>query len=122
MACNYKRMIQCIYVNKRVFGLPTKCQITCMLRPQTITKKNFTGHTDSDKCNIRGLEAAATSRRVKVQNIKGIANILADSVSRLKAVGIYHDIDSNDHQHEFSTPLEPLPPVEPVTHTTIRSE
>ena len=40
-------------------------------------------------------------------------------VSRLKAVDIYHDIDSDDHQQEFSTPFEPLLPVEPVTHTLL---
>ena len=55
--------------------------------------KIFTGHTDNDKCNIWGLEGAAIPRRVKVQHIKGIANILADPISRLKAVGLYHDID-----------------------------
>ena len=86
------------------------------LRSQTITTFFFTGHTDNDKCNIWGLEAAAITRKVKAQHIKGIANLLADSVSRLKAVGIYHDIDSNDWQQEFSKLFEPLPPVEPVTH------
>ena len=40
-------------------------------------------------------------------------------VTRFKAVGIYHVIDSNDHQQEFSTPFEPLPPVVPVTHTSL---
>ena len=78
--------------------------------------KNFTGHTDNDKCNIWGLGTAAIPRRVKVQHIKGIANIHADSVSKLKAVGIYHDTNSKHHQQEFSTPFEPLPPVEPVSH------
>ena len=80
-------------------------------------QENFTGHTDNDKYNIRGLDTAAIPRRVKVQHIKGIANILADLVSRLKAVGIYHD--SDDHQQQFSTPFEPLPPVESVTHTSL---
>ena len=81
--------------------------------------KKFTGHIDNDKCNILGLETAAIPRRVKVQHIKGIVNTLADSVSRPKAVGIYHDIDSDDHQQEFSTPFESLPPVKPVTHTSL---
>ena len=58
----------------------------------------FTGCTDNDNCNAWGLEAAAIPRRVKVQHIKGIANVLADSVSRLKMVGLYHDIDFRDHQ------------------------
>ena len=79
----------------------------------------FIGHTDNDKCNMWGLEAAAIPRRVMVQHIKGISNILAHSVSRLKAVDLYHDIDSSDHQQEFSTPFEPIPPVEPVTCTPI---
>ena len=60
--------------------------------------------------------AASIPRRVEVQYIKGRANVLADLVSRLKAVGLYHDINSNDHQQEFNTPFEPSPPVEPVTH------
>ena len=55
--------------------------------------KFFTGHTDNDKCNTWGLEAEAIPRRVIAQYIKGIANVLADSVSRLRAVGIYHDLD-----------------------------
>ena len=37
-------------------------------------------------------------------------------VFRLNAVGIYHDVGPDDHQQEFSTPFEPLPHVEPVTH------
>ena len=77
-----------------------------MLRAHT-TAKNFTGHIDNDKCNTLNLEA------------KGIANVHADSVSGLKAVGLYHDIDSKDHKQEFSTPFEPLPPVEPVTYMTL---
>ena len=60
--------------------------------------KFLTDYTDNDKCNIWGLETAATPRRVKVQHIKGIVNILADLIFRLKAVGIYHDIYSNDYQ------------------------
>ena len=38
-------------------------------------------------------------------------------MSRLRAVGLYHDLDLKDHQQEFSAPYEPLPPVEQVTHT-----
>ena len=85
-----------------------------MFRPQTNTKL-FTGHIDNDKCNTWGLEATVIPRRVKVQHIKRIANVLADSVSRLKAVGLYHDIDFKDHQHKFSIPFESLSSVEPVT-------
>ena len=40
----------------------------------------FTGLTDNDKCNTWGLEATAIPRRAQVQHIKGIANVLADSV------------------------------------------
>ena len=43
--------------------------------------KNFTGHTDNDKYKTWGLEATAMPRRVKVQYIKRIAYVLADSVS-----------------------------------------
>ena len=56
-------------------------------------------------------------RCVKVQNIKGIANIIADSVSRLRAVGHYHDFDSKDNLQELGTWFEPLPPIEQSTHT-----
>ena len=38
------------------------------------------------------------------------------TVSRLRAVSLYHDIDLKDHQQEFSAPFEPLPTVEPTTH------
>ena len=45
----------------------------------------------------------------------GIVSVLSDSVSKLRAVGSYHDIDLKGHQQEFSVPFEPLPPVEPAT-------
>ena len=53
----------------------------------------FTGHIDNDKCNTWSLEATTISRCVKAQHIKGIANVLADSVSRLRAVSLYHDLN-----------------------------
>ena len=81
--------------------------------------KNFPRHTDNDKCNTWGLEVAAFPRRVKVQHIKGIANTLANLVSRLRAVGLYHDIDSEDYQQELSVQFELLLPVEPTTHTPL---
>ena len=81
--------------------------------------KMFTGYTDNGKCNTWGLEAVSIPRCFKVQHIKGIANVLAYTVSRLRAVGLYHDLDSKDHQQEFSSPLQPLPPVEEVTHMPI---
>ena len=43
----------------------------------------------------------------------------ADSVSMLKEIGLYHDIDLKDHHQEFSTPFESLPPIEPVTHMPV---
>ena len=55
--------------------------------------KIFTGSTDNEKCNTWGLEAATIPRCIKLQHIKGTANILAHSVSILKAVGLYHDLD-----------------------------
>ena len=42
------------------------------------------------------------------------------TVSRLKAVRLYHDLNSRDHQQEFSSPFEPLPPVEQMTHMAIQ--
>ena len=35
------------------------------------------------------------------------------------AVGLYNDLNSKDHQQEFSSPFEPLPPSEQVTHIPI---
>ena len=60
--------------------------------------KIFTGNTNNEKCNTWGLEATTTPRCVKVQHNKGIANILADSVSRLRAVGFHHDLNFKDGQ------------------------
>ena len=54
-----------------------------------------------------------------MQHIKGVANILASSVSRLRAVGLYHDLDYKDGQQELSTPFKPLPPIVQSTHTPI---
>ena len=50
------------------------------------------------KCNTWDLEAAAIPRYVKVQHIKGIANIIANSVSGLITVGLHHGPDSKYHQ------------------------
>ena len=82
--------------------------------------KIFTGHTDNEKCNTWGLEATAIPRHVKVQDIKGIANVLDDSASRLRAIGLYHDLNSMDHQQEFSSPFESLSPVQQATYTPIQ--
>ena len=60
--------------------------------------KIFTGNTNNKTCNTWGLKASAIARHVKVQHIKGIANILADSVSRLRAIGLYYDLDFKDGQ------------------------
>ena len=67
------------------------------------------------KCNTWGLEATAIPRCVTVQHFKGIANVLADSVSRLRAGGLYHDPKSKDHHQEFSLAYEPLSPIEQAT-------
>ena len=48
-----------------------------------------------------------------------MANILADSVSRLRAAGLYHDLDFKDGKQEIRTLFEPLTPVEQSTHTPI---
>ena len=54
-------IFQCIYVNKGLIILLTKCQPTGTLRLQTTTK-NFTGHTDNDKGNTWGSDTAAIPR------------------------------------------------------------
>ena len=64
--------------------------------------KIFMGNTNNEKCNTWGLEATAIPRCVTVQHIKGIASVLADSVSRLRAVGLYHVLSSKDCQQELS--------------------
>ena len=82
--------------------------------------KMFTGHIDNERCNTWGLEATAITRHFKVQHIKGITNVLAHSMSKLRALGLYHNLNSKDHQQEFSSPFETLPPVEEMTHTPIQ--
>ena len=62
-------------------------------------------------------KAATIPRHVKGQHIKGIANILADSVSILRAVGLYHDPECKDNLQELGKPFEPLPSVEQSIHT-----
>ena len=81
--------------------------------------KIFTDNTDKEKCNTWDLEAATIPKRLKVQHIKNIAIILADSVSRLKAVGLYHDLDFQNSQPELGTTFETLPPMEQATHTPV---
>ena len=50
-----------------------------------------------------------------------MANMLADSVLKFRAVGLYHDLDFKDGQQELGTLFEPLPPGEQSTHTPHRS-
>ena len=76
----------------------------------------FTGNIDNEKCNTWGLEATTIPRCVKLQYIKGIANILTDLISRLKAVGLYHDLDFHKSQPNLGMPSAPLPPVEHTTY------
>ena len=40
-------------------------------------------------------------------------------MSRLRAVGLYHDLDFKDHQQEFSTLFELLLPAEEMPHMPI---
>ena len=82
--------------------------------------KIFTSNTNNGKCNTWGLEAATIPIQVKVQHIKGIANVLANSVSRLRAVGLYHDLDFKDGQQELSIPFIPQPPAEQSAHNPIK--
>ena len=76
MACNYKGMFWYFYVDQKVSDLLVHLDHKPLL-------KIFMGNTNNEKYNTWGLEATTIPRRVKVQHIKGIANILADSVSRL---------------------------------------
>ena len=119
MALNYKGMFQCHYVHQKCFFYLKNADLLVHL-DHTPLFKIFTGHTDNEKCSTWGLGAAAIPKGVKVQHIKGIATVLADSVSRLRAVGLYHNLNSKDSQQEFHSPFEPLPPVEEVTHTPIQ--
>ena len=79
----------------------------------------FTGNTDNEKCNSWGLETPTIPRCVTVHHIKGIANILADSLSRLKAVELYHNLDFQNSQPKLWTPFEPLLPMQQTNHTPI---
>ena len=79
MACNYKGMFWCFYVNQKVFLLFTNSDLLVHSDHKPLLKI-FTGNTDNEKCNTWSLEATTILRHVKVQHIKGIANIFADSV------------------------------------------
>ena len=72
--------------------------------------KIFTGNTNNEKCNTWELEVTTIPQFAKVQHIIGIANILADSVSRLKAVGLYHNLSFQNSQPELGTPFQPILP------------
>ena len=86
-----KECFSVFYVNKQMFLYLQNTNLLCSDHKPVL--KIFTGHTDNDKCNTWDLEATAIPRRDKVLYIKGIANVLADSVSRIRVVGLYHDID-----------------------------
>ena len=73
--------------------------------------KIFTGNTNNEKCNTWDLEAKTIPRCVKVRHIKAVANILADSLSGIRAVGLYHELDFKHGQQKFRTPFKPLPPL-----------
>ena len=66
-----------------------------------------------------GPRSHSYSQTCQIQHIKGIGTILADSVSRLNAVGLYHDLNFLDSKKEHGTPFQPLPPVDQSTHTPI---
>ena len=83
-------------IKKYSFYLQNSNLLVCLDHKPLL--KIFTGHTYNEKCNTWGLEAAATPRHGEAHHIKEIANVLADSVSRPRAVGLYHDLDSKDHQ------------------------
>ena len=117
MACDYKKALLSFCHYKKVpHYLPNADLLVHSDHRPLLKFSQDTLTKTKDKCSTWGLEAIAIPRRIKVHHFKGIANVLADSVSRLRAVGLYHDIDLKDHQQEISAPFEPLPPVEPATH------
>ena len=75
-----------------MFFLFTKCHHVSTFGSKATTP-NFHRHTNNNKYNTWGIEATAIPRLVKVQHVKEIAYVLTDSVSRLRAVGLYHDLD-----------------------------
>ena len=81
MANDCNGMFQCLYVHQKVFLLFTKNDDLLVHLGHKPLLKIFIGHMDNEKCNTSGLEATAIPRHVKVQYIKGIADVLADSVS-----------------------------------------
>ena len=81
-----RECFQCIHVNKEMFMFHLQIVNLLVCSDHKPLLKLFTGHNDNNKCNLWGLEAAATPRRFKVQHIKKIAKILADLVTRLKVV------------------------------------
>ena len=96
----------------------TKCQLVSTFRSQGIPQ-NFHRIHQQWQIQHMELEATAIPRHVKVQHIKGTVCVPANSVSRFRAVGLYHDLNANDHQQEFSAPFKPSLSVEPMTHTPL---
>ena len=106
-------MFWCLYVHQKCsFNLQNADILVCSDHKALL--KIFTGYTNNEKSNTWGLEATAIPRCVNIQHIKSIAYVLGESVSRLTAVGLYHD-----GQHEFISSFEPSPPVEQVTRMLI---
>ena len=81
--------------------------------------KIFKGHTEDDKCNIWGLEAAAIPRRVKVQYIKGIANVPCWlSIKAQSSIPLsWHWLKRPPAGVQYH--LHPYSPIEPVTHMPV---
>ena len=113
MACNYKRMLQCIYVNKEMFILLTKHQPTSMLRPQSTTKTFYRTHW---QMLYMGLETAAIPRRVNSPTYQRNSQCSCWCCIKAKSSRPLSWHWLKFHQQEFSMPFELLPPVEPATH------
>ena len=43
--------------------------------------------------------------------VKGIANIFAVYVSKLRAIGLYHDLNLKDNLQDLRIPFEPYSPL-----------
>ena len=95
--CRWPTIIkECFSVFMSIKNVPSILQNANLLvhLDHKLLLKIFMGCTNNEKCNTWGLEATAIPRHIKAQHIKGITNVLANSVSRLRAMALYHDFDS----------------------------
>ena len=63
-------------------------------------QKIFTVHTFNSKVNNLGIEKFSVSH-VTFEHINGIANILADCISRLRSIDLYNVLNAEIEEKEF---------------------